>query len=64
MSHKFRLRDRVRFTTTTRLDPRTSAEVYEVVRLLPDDATGEPTYRIKSTGTERAVRESEIALLG
>lgn len=64
MSHKFRLRDRVRFTTMSRLDSRTSADVYEVIRLLPDDASGEPTYRIKSTMVERAVRESEIALLG
>jgi len=34
--------------------------VYEVVRLMPADETGEVSYRIKSGVTERAVRESEI----
>lgn len=64
MSHKYRLLDRVRFTSASRLEARSSGDIYEVVRLLPDDASGEPTYRIKSSMTERAVRESEIVLLG
>jgi hypothetical protein len=34
--------------------------VYEVVRLMPADQTGEVSYRIRSGTTERAVRESEI----
>jgi len=37
-----------------------SGSVYEVVRLMPADQTGELSYRIKSGMTERAVRESEI----
>jgi len=37
-----------------------SASVYEVVRLMPADQTGELSYRIKSGMVERAVRESEI----
>jgi hypothetical protein len=42
-------------------DSRTaSAGVYEVVRLMPADQTGELSYRIKSGVVERAVRESEI----
>jgi hypothetical protein len=42
-------------------DTRTSGvSVYEVVRLMPADQTGELSYRIKSGAIERAVRESEI----
>jgi len=42
-------------------DPRTSASsIYEVVRQMPADQTGELSYRIKSGTVERAVRESEI----
>jgi hypothetical protein len=42
-------------------DSRTGAgSVYEVVRLMPADQTGELFYRIKSGVVERAVRESEI----
>jgi hypothetical protein len=37
-----------------------AANIYEVVRLMPADQTGEVSYRIKSGATERAVRESEI----
>jgi hypothetical protein len=37
-----------------------AASVYEVVRLMPADQTGELFYRIKSGVVERAVRESEI----
>jgi hypothetical protein len=42
-------------------DARTSAaSIYEVVRLMPADQSGEVSYRIKSGVIERAVRESEI----
>jgi hypothetical protein len=37
-----------------------SGNVYEVVRLMPADQTGEVSYRIKSGMTEKAVREGEI----
>jgi hypothetical protein len=51
----------VRLTETRYSDARTSAAgVYEVVRLMPADQTGEVSYRIRSGTTERAVRESEI----
>lgn len=33
---------------------------YEIVRVMPADATGEISYRIRSGTTERAVREHEI----
>jgi hypothetical protein len=64
MSHKFKLRQSVRLTHAGYSDGRsTVATVYEVVRLMPADQTGEVSYRIKSGMVERAVRESEIRSL-
>jgi hypothetical protein len=61
MPHKFKVRQMVRLTEAGYADARTSAAgVYEVVRLMPADQTGEVSYRIRSGTTERAVRESEI----
>lgn len=61
MSHKFKVRQSVRLSRPGFADARTSSDaVYEVVRLMPPDETGEPSYRIKSGSVERAVRESEI----
>lgn len=63
MAHKFQVRQRVRLTQLGFSDRRfRSTEIYEVVRLLPADNTGEPSYRIKAQGNERAVLESEITL--
>jgi hypothetical protein len=61
MSHKFKVHQRVRLSRTGFPDRRSTDGAYEVVRLLPADQTGEPSYRIKSGATERAVKESEIA---
>ena len=62
MSHKFQLRQMVRLARPGFSDNRSSASgLYEVTRLMPADQTGEVSYRIKSSGGERAVRESEIA---
>ena len=62
MSHKYHLRQLVRLARFGLSDTRASASgVYEVTRLMPADQTGEVSYRIKSSGGERAVRESEIA---
>jgi hypothetical protein len=61
MSHKFKIRQMVRLKQTAYSDARTSpGSVYEVVRLMPADQTGEVSYRIKSGMTEKAVREGEI----
>ncbi|MBJ6124344.1 hypothetical protein [Microvirga splendida] len=61
MSHKFKIRQMVRMTQAGFSDTRTNAgTVYEVVRLMPADQTGEVSYRIKSGMIERAVREGEI----
>jgi hypothetical protein len=59
--HKYKIRQMVRLIRAPISDSRTSGSgIYEVVRLMPADETGEVSYRIKSGATERAVRESEI----
>jgi hypothetical protein len=62
MTHKYQLNQMVRLANPARSESSGQAgAVYEVVRLMPADQTGEFSYRIKSTGNgERAVRESEI----
>jgi hypothetical protein len=61
MSHKFKVQQLVRRNGAKLVDSRTGSDVYEVVRLLPEDQAGEPGYRIRSGPIERAVREFEIA---
>lgn len=58
MVHKFRLRQRVQLVGQR--GKSAAGGAYEVVRLMPAEQGGEPTYRIKSMVEERAVRESEI----
>jgi hypothetical protein len=61
MSHKYKIRQMVRLVRAPLSDSRASGSgLYEVVRLMPADETGEVSYRIRSATTERAVRESEI----
>jgi hypothetical protein len=60
MANKFKVRQRVRLSQSGYMNSRTGSGSYEVVRLMPADQTGEPSYRIKSGLNERAVRESEI----
>jgi hypothetical protein len=61
MSYKYKIRQMVRLGRAPVSDSRGSGSgIYEVVRLLPADKTGELSYRIRSGATERAVRESEI----
>jgi hypothetical protein len=61
MSHKYQIRQMVRLVRALMSDSRASGGgVYEVVRLIPTDETGEVSYRVRSSTTERAVRESEI----
>jgi hypothetical protein len=61
MSHKYKIRQIVRLKHPGFSDSRSSGgSTYEIVRLMPEDQTGEPAYRIKSGQTERAVREGEI----
>lgn len=61
MAHKFKVKQMVRLKQPGFADARiSSASIYEVVRQMPADQTGELSYRIKSGTVERAVRESEI----
>ena len=61
MPHRFKVKQMVRLKQPGISDARiSSANVYEIVRLMPADQTGEHSYRIKSGAIERAVRESEI----
>ncbi|WP_336487057.1 hypothetical protein [Methylobacterium nigriterrae] len=64
MSHKFKVGQHVRQFRNGYADAQSGfGAIFEVVRLMPEDATGEPFYRIRSaSGGERAVREGEITL--
>ena len=63
LPHHFRVGQRVRLLRLDRSGERTpSGDTFEIVRLSPEDRTGEFHYRIKSIAGEKAVGESEIAL--
>ncbi|KMO34651.1 hypothetical protein VQ02_19035 [Methylobacterium variabile] len=64
MSHKFKLHQRVQIVRSGSSDSQASdMDAFEIVRLMPEDRSGEASYRIKSQRGERAVRESEIVAL-
>ncbi|MCE4222297.1 hypothetical protein HCU64_00905 [Methylobacterium sp. C25] len=61
MSHKYKLGQRVKRLGPTPTNDKTGfGEIAEIVRLMPADASGEVSYRIRSGVAERAVREDEI----
>jgi hypothetical protein len=62
MSHKYQPGQLVRLARVGYLKPGASAgDLYEVMRLMPADQSGELSYRVKSTcAGERAVCEGEI----
>jgi len=60
MERRYKIRDKVELKRTGSSARASGPEVYEVVRLMPMDVSGEFSYRIRSGFTERAVRESEI----
>jgi len=64
MSHKFKLGQNVRQLGISHGGNKGTLlhGLYKVVRLMPDDGSGEPCYRIKSAGCERAAREGELVL--
>jgi hypothetical protein len=63
MSHKFKVGQSVRELGTSYAGKQTIIDGrFEVGRLMPDDRSGEPTYRIKSASGERAVREADLIL--
>jgi hypothetical protein len=65
MSHKFKLGQNVRQQGINYVGNKSSVVdgLFEIVRLMPDDRSGEPCYRIKSAGGERAAREGELTLV-
>lgn len=61
MPYKFKVKQMVRLKRPGVSDHWiNSAGIYEIIRLMPADQTGELSYRIKSGMVERAVREGEI----
>jgi hypothetical protein len=61
MSHKFKLGQQVKRLLPVASNDKTGfGEIAEVVRLMPEDQSGEVSYRIRSGQAERAVREDEI----
>jgi hypothetical protein len=60
MEHRYRLNDKVELNRMAFSARTPGPEVFEIVRLMPADVSGEYSYRIKAGSTERAVRESEI----
>ena len=61
MSHKFKIGQHVRQLGTSYTGNKGIVDgLFEAVRLTPDDRSGEPTYRIRSDGGERAAREGEL----
>ncbi|MEE1612322.1 hypothetical protein [Microvirga sp. CF3016] len=64
MSHKFSMGQLVHAAATHFAD-RTNG-TYEVIRLMPENSSGELGYRIRDTvsGAQRAVGESEIRAVG
>ena len=63
MSHKFKIGQQVRQLGVSYAGGTSIVDgLFEVIRLTPDDRSGEPTYRIRSAGGERAVREGELTL--
>jgi hypothetical protein len=60
MSHKFKVGQRVCRPRIGLPGEKGAGEVFEVLRLMPEDQTGEPSYRIRTQGGERAIRESDL----
>ncbi|GJD64545.1 hypothetical protein [Methylobacterium frigidaeris] len=68
MSYKFKLHQRVRMVRSGSTNGYAGEmdallDAFEIVRLMPEDRSGEAAYRIRSPKGERAVRESEIVAL-
>ncbi|MER2264106.1 hypothetical protein [Methylobacterium oxalidis] len=65
MSRKFKIGQRVQQAQRPGSADRGSAvgSIYEIVRLMPEERSGEPAYRVKSALGERAVLEGELTLV-
>lgn len=63
MEHRYKMHDKVELNRIAASERLTGFNVYEIVRLMPADVSGEYSYRVKAGSTERAVKESEIRRL-
>ncbi|AWN39941.1 hypothetical protein [Methylobacterium durans] len=65
MSHKFKIGQQVRQARQHGSVDRGGAvsSIYEIVRLMPEERSGEPAYRVKSALGERAALEGELTLV-
>lgn len=66
MSHKYKIAELVEFIRPPLPDRRLGDDkCFEVIRQLPEDVSGEYSYRVRSpAGVERAARECDIRMLG
>ncbi len=63
MSHRFKVGQLVRQFRFGPADAKSaSGGLLEVIRLMPEDRSGEPSFRVKSAVGERAMREGELTL--
>lgn len=60
MSHKFKIGERVCRPRPGIPGETGEGEVFEILRLMPEDQTGEPSYRIRTKTGERAIREGDL----
>lgn len=60
MSHKFKVGQRVCLIQRGLPGDKDPGESVEVLRLMPEDQTGEPSYRVRTQTGERALREGEL----
>lgn len=63
MEHRYKMHDKVELNRIASSERLTGFNVYEIIRLMPADVSGEFSYRVKAGSIERAVRESEIRRL-
>jgi hypothetical protein len=61
ISHLFKIGQRVRQApSSATVDRDARGDIYEVIRLMPEDRAGALGYRVKSAAGERAVTQDEI----
>ena len=60
MAHKFKVGQRVSLVQHGLPGDQGTAETFEVLRLMPEDQTGEPSYRVLTRAGERAIREGQL----
>ena len=62
MTRMYNLHQRVRLERKSGLTRLSGNNVYEIVRLLPQDVTGTFSYRLRSSAGERVALEHDLIL--